>query len=168
MKYSLFTYFLLCVCLLAIHACTTKTDVYTTNFAVQYANGKSIDVTRTDNIDHIVGIYSGKEYRQDHTFNYSFIINPGEHKWNGISKQIPQKLLFVKDDIYLVVLGEKVKIDTTDPQAIPQVLSTLLYFKNNDDRFLFNWFGEQKFVPVDSTNYADQLKVGTEERIPYQ
>ncbi len=157
------------VCYLVVfNACKTKTETYTTNFTLRYANGKTIDVSRTDSFNHYIGIYSGKEYSESHYYNYDFEITPDACKWKGANRQVPQKILFCDDAIYIQVFGEKVLIDSTNFNATPSVVDAKLYFKNIDNRYLFNLLGDQFFEAIDSVLYKEKRKLVKEERIPFQ
>ncbi len=153
--------------LLLLTNCRTEHKGYESTFSKQYPNENKIEVLRKDNYEQYFGIFSGHNYGGSHSFSYEFTIYPDQHKWKGAMNQVPRKIVFCEDKIFLAISEEKVKVDSLHPNEEPIRMDTVLYFENKDERYFFNWFGDQFFVPVDSSNYLLQKNNCTEEAIPY-
>jgi hypothetical protein len=154
------------LCIVILISCETKTETFTSHFLKEYSGGKSIDVLREDLYSKTYGIISHKQYGEDHSFRYEFVLQPEDHKWIGTSRQIPRKILFCRDEILLMITEQVAVIDTLNLAAEPVVKDTVMYYKNNDKRFFFRLFGEQHFEPVDRSIYFERRSRGKEENIP--
>jgi hypothetical protein len=158
-----FTYIFVLIILIS---CETKTETFNSHFLKEYGGGKSIDVLREDSYSKTYGIISHKQYGEDHSFRYEFVLQPDDHKWIGSSRQIPKKILFCRDEILLLVTEQRTIIDTANLEAEPVLKDTVIYYQNNDKRFFFKLFGEQHFEPVDRSIYFERRSRGKEESIP--
>jgi hypothetical protein len=134
--------------------CTTKTQVYVSTFSTKYDNGRSIDVKREDRYTRWTGYFSKIDYGQTNSFSYSFNIHPDDYEWEGLMNQVPLELIFCSNDTYLKVTERIVRYDSL--YSAGEFKDTTLYFKNVDDRYFFNLFGDQYFIAADSTDYQER------------
>jgi len=144
--------------------CTTKTEVYESQLNKEFKNGQTIFVKRTDEVSRSYGAITGHLYGESHNFRYQFTINPDEIVWNGMSREVPKKIIFCKDNLYLKSNTEQV---TTD--SVTQAITVSMvpgYYKNVDKRYFFKLFGDQYFVVVDSTEYQSKKINCQEEDVP--
>ena len=159
---------ILLFCALLFTACKTETQEYISTFSQQLSDGKSIEVKRSDQFKQYYGIVTGIKWNDSHSFQYEFMLKPDDIQWKGMTDQVPQRLSFCGEELYLLVKGEKVIVDTAKIDSIPKVVKTHLYFKNVDKRYFFNWFGDQYFEEIDSLKFYESRKNCKEENIPVQ
>ena len=149
-------------------SCRTNTETHVLKLSKTYSNGKTVDLVREDSYTKYTGILSGIHWGDNHSFTYTLVINPDNYKWVGATGQFPSKLLFCKEDVFLKIKEERVKIDTSSINATPLIIDTSVYYKNIDNRYFFDLFGDQYFVPTDSNEYAIYRRLGVEEIVPFE
>jgi hypothetical protein len=156
--------FLLFLLSVSICCTTKKTEVYESQQNKEFKNGQTIFVKRTDELTRSYGAVSGRLYGEEHKFRYQFTINPTEVVWNGLLGEVPKKILYCGNILYLKTSMEQVSTDSVTQTV--SVNTSPGYYKNVDKRYFFKWFGEQYFVMIDSLEYQSKKISCQEEDVP--
>ncbi len=151
-------------------ACKPEVERYPVSFNKIWDNGMHIQVDKINQNTKMVGLLSKKVYRTTHTYSYSLMVDDGDINWEGGSAE-PKHLLLCNDSIYLHSL--KLKVQHTDPtdslssrkQAAYYVIEHA-YQVYIDERYFFNWFGDDFWVDVSPEIYEQRKVECVEYPIP--
>ncbi len=124
---------------------SVKLGEFQTTLSKNLGNGKTLILFRMDSYEKNVGMITGHNYGVTHTYKYSFKIKPENIEWKGYIEAEPKKIIFCLNELVLVTF-EDVYAEDNEQKAIKKRMNR--YFKHVDNRYFFNFFGEQYWLEI--------------------
>jgi len=164
---------LLLLALITLYGCKSDSESKSFKKSIELANGKILDVVKTTTSTDYYGILTSHHYGTDNAYSYSFTLDH-DIFWDGLSN-VPKKILFAQDTIYIYSLKESyvsIPVDTLpkNTNSISNQKDSIfierVYEKFIDDRYFFKQFGEAYWISIDAETYEKKKKNGQEFNIP--
>lgn len=153
-------------------SCEQKTEKKVNKVNELLPNGELLTVEKTNIKTTSIGIISKRSYGTKHNYSYNVRINKHDINWDGGSgKPEPKNIIFCKDTIYIRYLKNKtIKIEKPNSTDSTDSITKYNYHtkvievfqKNVDERYFFNWFGDNYWLNITPENYT-VLKNSCEE-----
>lgn len=151
--------------------CKSETKVNTHKTSKMLANGKHLEIKKTNKLTTQIGIFTKKNYGTTHQFSYNFKIDNGKVIWEDKGSAEPKYLLFCKDSVYVHYLN---KIRVPIPKKATDTTKTITY-KNVvkefyevyiDKRYFFRLLGEDYWIDITPEQYSNKKTNCKEYEIP--